>query len=49
MALLVGTAFAGWVIYSFFKGIGRCDDAVELVSYLAGITFVFWLVSAFFG
>jgi hypothetical protein len=49
MGLLVGTAFAIWVVYSFAKGLGNCDGAIELVSYIAGIAFVFWLVGAIFG
>lgn len=49
MGLLVGTAFAGYVIYSFLKGVANCDGGVELISYLAGITFMLWLVGTIFG
>lgn len=49
MALLLGTAFAIWILYSFVKGLGNCDGAVELISYVSGIAFVFWAVGAIFG
>ena len=49
MGLLLGIAFFVWVVYSFGKGVAGCESAMEVVSYLAGIMFVFYLVGAVFG
>jgi len=49
MGTLLGLGFAFWVFYSFGKGLSDCDGFVEVVSYISGIVFVFWLVSLLFG
>ena len=49
LGILVSVLFLGYVVYSFFKGVGQAEDGVELVAYLAGIGFVLWLVGSIFG